>query len=256
VHPFPIGMATLTLVTGIPRAGKSSFCDAVEASGHGFTHVPLDRYVRPVPHGETFLAWIASPACIAWDVLLTHLALLRAGVPCYSPRPAWERGWRAWVCGGGALAAGPGRRMEPAPTGYLLAGTHAYGCPQEAGPSLRVYVRTPMAVVAERLTGERVPRRSAGSVVRARLAANTAHILRAVRHADLIVDGTAEHVDQVRGFLDFVRPDSAAGPGAAEGGGAVVRIGGASAQVGPAAADLGRSAATELARGARLARVP
>jgi hypothetical protein len=146
--------------------------------------------------------------------------------------------------------------MEPAPTGYLLAGTHAYGCPQEAGPSRRVYVRTPMAVVAERLTGERVPRRSAGSVVRARLAANTAHVLRAVRHADLIVDGTAEHVDQVRDFLDFVRPDSAAGPGAAEGGGAVVRIGGASAQVGPAAADLGRSAATELARGARLARLP
>ena len=38
-------MVTPTLLTGIPRAAKSPFCDAVEASGRGFTHLPLDRRI-------------------------------------------------------------------------------------------------------------------------------------------------------------------------------------------------------------------
>ena len=193
-------LATLTLVTGIPRAGKSSLCDAIEAAGAGFTHVPLDRYVLPVPAGRTFLDWIATPGCIAWDLLLAHLALLASGAVCYSPRPAWEQEWREWLCGGGALADGPGRRMEPATTGYLLAGTHAFHCPAKPR-TLRVLVRTPLDVVAERLTGHRVGRRAARALVRARLAPNTAAILREGRRADLIVDGTADRPSQVRQFL-------------------------------------------------------
>ena len=121
-------MATIVLVSGIPRAGKSSLCDAIEASGAGFTHVPLDRYVRPVPPLRTFLDWIATPACIAWDHLRSHIALLEAGVPCYSPRPNWENGWRTWVSGGGALESGPGRRMNPANIDGILGQAHTADC--------------------------------------------------------------------------------------------------------------------------------
>jgi hypothetical protein len=224
-------MATLALVTGIPRAGKSSLCDAIEAAGVGFTHVPLDRYVLPVPTGQAFLEWIATPACIAWDHLLDHLALLEAGTVCYSPRPAWERGWRTWACAGGALATGPGRRMEPGRGGYLLAGTHAFQCPLQLLPTLRVFVRTPLAVVAERLIGHRVERRAAGGVVRARLASNTAAILRERRRADVIIDGTADRNRQVRRFLEghatFVaqhRPSASAAVAAAERGGAADEV--------------------------------
>ena len=200
-------MATLTLVTGIPRAGKSSLCDAVEAAGAGFTHVPLDRYVLPVPAGRTFLDWIAAPACIAWAHLSAHLAILESGAPCYSPRPAWERGWGEWVSAGGALATAPGRHMAPAAAGYLLVGTHAFACPPELAttlrPTLRVFVRTPLTVVAERLTGQRLSPAAARDVVRTRLAANTARILCARHRADWVVDGTAERPVQVQQFLAF-----------------------------------------------------
>ncbi len=164
--------------------------------------MPLDRYVLPVPAGQTFLAWIATPVCIAWDQLITHLALLASGVPCYSPRPAWERDWREWVCAGGALAGGAGRRMEPAAAGYLLAGTHAFACPPQTLPTLRVFVRTPLVVVAERITGRRADRRAARALVRARLSPNTAALLRERRWADVIIDGTADRPAQVRRFLD------------------------------------------------------
>ncbi len=200
-------MPTLTLVTGVPRAGKSSLCDAVEAAGAGFTHVPLDRYVLPVPAGRTFLDWIAGPECIAWDHLSVHIALLEAGVPCYSPRPAWERGWREWVSAGGALGTAPGRRMAPAAAGYLLAGTHAFACPPGLAPALRptlrVFVRTPLTVVAERLTGERLAPMAARRLIRARLAANTARLLHERRRADLMIDGTAERRAQVQQYLAF-----------------------------------------------------
>ena len=198
-------MASFALVTGVPRAGKSSLCDAIEAAGAGFTHVPLDRYVLPVPAGRTFLDWIAGPACIAWDHLSAHLALLEAGVACYSPRPAWEQDWRAWVSAGGALDSAPGRRMAPATAGYLLAGTHAFACPLGLAPALRptlrVFVRTPLTVIAERLTGERLSPPAARRMVRARLASNTARLLGERRRADLVVDGTAERRVQVQRFL-------------------------------------------------------
>ena len=200
-------MATLTLVTGIPRAGKSSLCDPIEAAGAGFTHVPLDRYVLPVPAGRAFLDWIAAPECIAWDHLAAHLALLASGAPCYSPRPAWEQDWQAWVSAGGALDTAPGRRMEPAAAGYLLAGTHAFACPPGLAPmlrpTLRVFVRTPVVTIAERLTGERLAPTAARAVVRTRLAANTAQILRVRRRADVVLDGTAERPVQLQQFLAF-----------------------------------------------------
>lgn len=193
-------MTTFVLVSGIPRAGKSSLCDAIEASGVGFTHVPLDRYVRPVPPSRTLLDWIATPACIAWEHLRAHIALLEAGVPCYSPRPNWEEGWRNWVSEGGALEVAPGRRMSPAGVGYLIAGTHAFAFPEHADGAMRVFVETAEDVVAERLTGTRVDRLRARVLIRERLAANIDDILSQAHVADCTIVGTVDRPAQVRRF--------------------------------------------------------
>ena len=194
-------MTTFVLVSGIPRAGKSSLCDAIEASGAGFTHVPLDRYVRPVPPSRTLLDWIATPACIAWEQLRAHIALLEAGVSCYSPRPNWEEGWRNWISDGGALERAPGWRMDPARVGYLLAGTHAFAFSDHSDRAMRVFVETAEEVVAERLTGRRVDRPRARSLIRERLAANIDDILSQAHVADWTIDGTADRPAQLRRFL-------------------------------------------------------
>jgi hypothetical protein len=90
--------------------------------------------------------------------------------------------------------------MLPAGTAYLLAGTHAFGCPLPR-VTLRVFVRTPLVVVAERLTGQRVARRAARALVRSGLAPNTAAVLREYRRADVIIDGTADRDARVQHFL-------------------------------------------------------
>ena len=195
-------MSTIVLVTGIPRAGKTSLCNAIESSLRGFTHIPLDRYVRPVPDSVTFLDWIASPSCIAWDTLRMHIALLEAGRPCYSPRPDWENGWTQWLCQGGSIADGLGRRMEPARVGYLIPGTHAFALP-DAIEATRVYVETPDVVVAERLTHTRVDPAQATRVLSERLARNLEYVRSRLACADLVIDGTADSSGQVARFFEF-----------------------------------------------------
>jgi uridine kinase len=196
-------MNTYVLVSGIPRAGKSSFCDAVEASGEGFTHIPLDRYVLPVPSSRTFLDWIATPACIAWDHLAAHLDLLESGESCYPPRPNWESGWRDWISVGGAIETGSGRLMKPAQIGYLIAGTHAFNFPVRHRDAMRVFVQTPEVVVAERLAGVTIDPEKANAFIRERMASNVDAILSDARTADLIIDGTAERRVQIQSFLVF-----------------------------------------------------
>ena len=196
-------MPKFALISGVPRAGKSSLCDAIMEREPGFTHVPLDRYVRPVPRSATFLEWIATPACIAWDHLLAHIAILESGSPCYSPRPDWEGGWGDWISEGGAIPDGPGRRMEPARLGYLLPGTHAFALPSSAGPAVRIFVETPEAVIAERLSGVPHEGEEATAVVRQWLGDNPALILDQARSAHLIIDGTAPRPLQCSRFLDF-----------------------------------------------------
>src|SRR5687768_10442924 len=119
-------MLAVALIFGLPQAGRTSLADAVEAEISGFTRVPLDRYIRPIPAGATFLEWLADPRCIGWEDLVSHLQVLESGRICYSPRQDWaNRG--VWVSQGGAIESGPGRRMKPASSGYLLAGNLGVG---------------------------------------------------------------------------------------------------------------------------------
>lgn len=192
------------MVTGIPRAGKSSLCDAIESSSLGFTHIPLDRYVLPVPSSTTFLEWIASPSCIAWDTLRKHVGILEAGMPCYSPRPDWDNGWTQWLCEGGPIAYGRGRRMEPARVGYVIPGTHAFAL-ADTIDAARMFVETPDVIVTERLLRVRVDPGRATAILNERLAPNLASIRSQRARANLIIDGTANRSNQVARFSDFAR---------------------------------------------------
>ena len=196
-------MPRFALISGVPRAGKSSLCDAITERHAGFTHVPLDKYVIPVPESRSFLDWIATPACIAWDHLGAHLAILESGSHCYTPHPDWKGGRGEWRSDGGAIAHGPGRRMEPARVGYLIPGTHAFAFPASAGPALRVFMETPEEVIAQRLAGTRPRGERAREVIRKWLGANPKLILEQAPLADLFIEGTAGRDEQVKRFLEF-----------------------------------------------------
>jgi len=85
--------------------------------------------------------------------------------------------------------------LRPAALGYLVEGTQAFAFRGEV--AARLYVASPDAIVAERLTG--VPRTpsAAAEVLRRRLASNLP-LLRAQRgEADLVIDGTAPRAAQI-----------------------------------------------------------
>ena len=193
------------LVSGVPRAGKSSFCDAVEGAGLGFTHIPLDRYVLPIPEPLTFLEWLRTPACIAWDHLRNHIAILHSGRVCYTPRPDWKGGRGEWLCEGGAIESGPGRRMEPGRVGYLIPGTHAFSFPSQTGAAGRLFVETPDSVIAARLAGRPVEEEDVATTIHGRLGDNPRVIKHNSSLADARVDGTASREDQIEFFGSFVR---------------------------------------------------
>jgi hypothetical protein len=184
----------------LPRAGKSSFCDYLEKSGAGFTHISLDRYIRPVPAGLTFLQWVAAPSCIAWDHLASHLDILESGKVCYSPRQDQTPQFN-WISEGGAIPNGPGRRMEPAVEGYLLAGCHAWALPFDTALRLRAFVQTPLQVIADRFEGSPVERSRVPEVLDRYIAA-AEPILKQEALSNVILDGTAPRENQVAVFLD------------------------------------------------------
>ncbi len=191
------------LISGVPTAGKSSLSDAIETTQSGFTHIPLDRYIRPVPESHTFLEWVRTPSCIAWDHLREHVRILESGQPCYTPRPDWADGQGKWISAGGRLEDGPGRRMEPADIGYLLPGTHSFTFATDAASAVLLFLDVPDRVVAERLTGKEhdVPR--ATEIVKERLGTNPDVIRSQASQADLIMPGTWARSKQVSQFLAF-----------------------------------------------------
>jgi hypothetical protein len=191
------------LIAGVPRAGKSSLGDAIEAAGLGYTHVPLDRYVRPIPSPLTFLEWLRTPACIDWPTLAEHLAILESGRHCFTPRPDWKGGWGEWICAGGHIDHGPGRRMEPASVGYVVPGTHAFACPSQDGQAVRIFLETADDVIAERLRGAPVEPREVHHVLLDRLGSNPAVIEAEAGKADYTMSGTQTPKAQLARFAEI-----------------------------------------------------
>jgi uridine kinase len=189
----------LILVSGLPQAGKSSFANAVESLHGDYTHVPLDKYIMEVPEGSSFLAWVASPQCIDWPLLQTHLQRLADGQACFTPAPDWDnRGKR--ISAGGSQAGG--RLMKPAARGYLLPGCYAFHFPVSHKSIYRVFISTPRSTLAERLTGRSVGEAEVTSILDQHLSRNWEEIEAYSHEADLVISGIQAPQAQVQVLLD------------------------------------------------------
>ncbi len=102
---------------------------------------------------------------------------------------------------GGAIGHGPGRRMEPAPVGYLVPGTHAFAFPASVGPAIRIFVDTPEDVIAQRLSGGRERGERAKATIRKWLGANPQLIAAQAPLADFVIDGTVGREEQLARFM-------------------------------------------------------
>jgi len=189
-------MEKYLLITGIPSAGKSTLADCVENSNIGLTHVPLDKYIRPVPTGTIFLNWVRDPYCIDWTLLNEHIAILQSGTVCYTPRPDWSIGG-VRVSLGGALTVGPGRKMKPSEVGYAIPGTHAFSFSIQPGKALRVYVETADEVIASRLANRSVAEADAPDVIAKYLGDNPTPLRSLRAEADVIVSGNTPCTEQL-----------------------------------------------------------
>lgn len=189
----------LILVSGLPRAGKSSFAHAVESLHGGYTHVPLDKYIREVPEGSSFLAWVASPHCIDWPLLQTHLQRLANGQACFTPAPDWNNRGKRRSAGGSQAG---GRLMKPAARGYLLPGCYAFHFSVSHTRIYRVFIRTPRSILAERLTGGLVGEADVTRILDQHLSANWQEIEAYSHKADLVISGVEAAQAQVQVVLD------------------------------------------------------
>jgi uridine kinase len=193
----------LILIAGLPRAGKSSFADAVVSLHTGYTHVPLDKYIREVPEACQFLDWVASPNCIDWLLLERHLHMLQAGHDCYTPAPDWSRRGRRSSDGG--VHAG-GRLMQPASRGYLIPGCHAFRFPVGQERSYRIFIDTPRSVIAERLLGRPVLETEVTAVFNQHLSPNWQEIEAYTDAANLVISGITDRSVQVATLMQELDP--------------------------------------------------
>lgn len=200
----------IILVSGICGAGKSSFADAVEKSGLCLTHVPMDKYIMAIPRGQTFLQWVKEPLCVDWGLLVAHLKVLFSGRTCFTPKPDWAEAGRR-ISEGGALTQGPGRRIIPSEHGYVIPGTHVFSLPDLDCDRIEAWVETPDEVIASRLEGHPVAAERVGAILHRRLGDNMT-LLRALRaQAELLIDGTAPHKEQVDALREFMKERNAIG---------------------------------------------
>lgn len=191
----------LILIAGLPRAGKSSFADAVETLSNDYTHVPLDKYIREVPVGQSFLDWVSTPDCIDWALLQQHLQRLADNHECYTPHPDWNNGARRISVGGTEPG---GRLMKPARQGYLLPGTYAFHYPFPPASVYRVFMDTPPAKLAERLIGQTVAATDIARILDQHYSKNWRELEARRNEADLVLSGVETRTIQLQVFLNAV----------------------------------------------------
>lgn len=173
------------LISGLPRAGKTTIADALAAVG--YTHVPLDRYIRRMPEGVSFLEWVSSPACIDWDLLSHHLSALQQGQVVEAPAdwgPTWAEGGLSYTDGGN----GRRRVMHPSTKGYVVPGCYSFHVQADEREVLRVFVSAPRATIAERIVGA-VSVDSAEGILDVHLSQNWRDIESYADQAELVLSG-------------------------------------------------------------------
>jgi predicted kinase len=191
------GKPMLILISGLPRAGKSSFADALESSGAGFTHVPLDKYIKEIPEGLSFLDWVDTPACIDWTLLTAHLEVLAQGMPCHTPQPDWNTRGRRAITGG--------RLMKPARVAYVIPGCHAFRMPYSGGKALKAFIQTPYETIAARLPGSAPGEEAAIETLRRHYTQNWQEVESYSKEADLIISGADARDTQIARLLDLIK---------------------------------------------------
>jgi|GEM_PF-1585089 len=189
----------LVLISGLPRSGKSTFADALESSVDGFTHVPLDKYIKEIPEGVSFLDWVDTPACIDWELLNAHIKFLKHGKACFTPQPDWNARGRRTSDGG--LESG-GRYMRPAKIACVIPGCHAFRFPTLDARIVRVFMETPYEIIVARLAGNASQGGPANVTLDEHLSMNWRTIENYSKEADLIIRGTDDGKVQIRRLLD------------------------------------------------------
>jgi uridine kinase len=210
----------LVLVSGLSRAGKSTFARQLCEAIAGAHHLPLDHYFLAVPPGLRFVDWVQSPVSIDWATLRTHLAQLSSGQSCYTPCLDWEGSGQRLSDGGER----PHARSVLVPGGattYVLPGCHAFAAPHDFMPRYQVFVHTPLERIVERILqhkfwGEQalkhtpLERRSGQSVQdwQPILAAHQPRyrdVLAYEAQADFVVDGTDTQRETFARAVELIR---------------------------------------------------
>lgn len=197
----------LVLVAGLPGAGKTTFANYIEQANIGFTHIPMDKYIKPIPDNKTFLEWVKHPDCVDWALLQQHLKLLNNKQICYTPKPDWnQRGKRLDE---GGINKGPGRLLKPANRGYIIPGTHVFSFPDTA--HLKIFIKTSPEALAIRLANRHNETHSQELspriTIHKYLGSNPAVLHPLESCADYILDGTQNHKLQLKLFLEFIKSE-------------------------------------------------
>lgn len=182
----------ILLVSGLPRAGKTTLALKYARHNRRCSHLPLDKYIRPIPEAMDFLAWVALPECIDWGLLDEHLRLLASGQPCHPPSPDWSRRGARRDAGG---KTGHCQPVVPA-AGCIIPGCHTFSFATSGHATSRIFVKTGRDVIAQRLM-EGACAGAAEEVLNARLSANWRDIESWERHADLVISGTSDRAAQL-----------------------------------------------------------
>lgn len=86
--------------------------------------------------------------------------------------------------------------LRPSEVGYVVPGCHAFRL-RSKGPQLRVFVRTPKAVIAERALLSKVADRDVERVLDAHLSPNWRDIEHYEHEAEVVVSGLEGHESQI-----------------------------------------------------------
>jgi uridine kinase len=178
----------IVLVAGLSRAGKSTFADRFCAMVAGAEHLPLDKYFLEVPDGASFLEWVQRPQSIDWRSFDDHLRRLRAGETIYTPALDW-RGSGKRLTPGGAAPHPRSRRVAGGARHYVVPGCFAFEARVDGAPCARVFVRTPLPVIAARCRHHAIAPDEVERVLREDLSDGYERILAYEPRADVVVPG-------------------------------------------------------------------
>ena len=176
-------------MSGLPGAGKKTFAQAIEARDIGYSCLPLERYLMPVPAHTTFMGWVSDFECIDSRRLQLQLGELFAG-QAVTTAPGVELAEPARV------ADCPGVFVTPAALGFIIPGTHAFSVRHDGVETVKVYVEVSDEALASRERSRRGLRQTLGPYV------DKLESLR--QDADLVIRGDGMVEVQVDAFISFM----------------------------------------------------